>query len=191
MHDGRIRFGLSAIRNVGEGAVEKIIEARQDAPFESFLDFVNRVDPSALNKRAVESLIKAGAFDGVGEPRKGLMLVHEQILDAVLERRRNEEMGQYSLFAGGEEASSTESFEIPEVNWSQKIRLAFEKEMLGLYVSDHPLLTVGTSLEAVTTAAIADLPDQDDKARATIGGNRRLHNPTLDEEGRPDDLLPA
>ncbi len=170
VHDGRIRFGLSAIRNVGEGAVEKIIEARQDAPFESFLDFVNRVDPSALNKRAVESLIKAGAFDGVGEPRKGLMLVHEQILDAVLERRRNEEMGQYSLFAGGEEASSTESFEIPEVNWSQKIRLAFEKEMLGLYVSDHPLLTVGTSLEAVTTAAIADLPDQDDKARATIGG---------------------
>lgn len=170
VHEGRIRFGLSAIRNVGEGAVEKIVEARADGPFESFLDFVNRVDPGALNKRAVESLIKAGAFDGLGEPRKGLMLVHERILDATLERRRNEEMGQYSLFAGGEEESSTETFEIPDQNWPQKIRLSFEKEMLGLYVSDHPLLTVGSSLVAATTVAIPDLPDQPDKARATIGG---------------------
>jgi DNA polymerase-3 subunit alpha len=170
VHQGRIRFGLSAIRNVGEAVVEKIVEARQDAPFESFLDFVNRVDPSALNKRAIESLIKAGAFDGVGQPRKGLMLVHEQILEATLERRRNEEMGQYSLFAEAGDDKSSPTFDVPDQRWDQKIRLGFEKEMLGLYVSDHPLLAVGPSLEAATTVALADLADHPDKSKATIGG---------------------
>ncbi|REK19712.1 MAG: DNA polymerase III subunit alpha [Actinobacteria bacterium] len=170
VRDGRIRFGLSAIRNVGEAAVEKIVEARGEGPFESFVDFVNRVDPSALNKRAVESLIKAGAFDGLGEPRKGLMLVHEIILDTILERRRNEDMGQFSLFADGGSEASTGSFEIPDQQWAQKIRLGFEKEMLGLYVSDHPLLAVGPSLVASTTVGLPDLPDQPDKAKATIGG---------------------
>ncbi len=170
VHDGRIRFGLSAIRNVGEGAVEKIIDARGEGLFTSFLDFVNRVDPAALNKRSVESLIKAGAFDGLGNSRKGLMLVHEQVLDATLERRRNEEMGQYSLFAEGSGTTETEKFEIPDQTWPQKIRLGFEKEMLGLYVSDHPLLTVGSSLVAATTCAITDLGEQPDKSRATIGG---------------------
>ncbi len=170
VHEGRIRFGLSAIRNVGEGAVEKIVEARGDGPFESFIDFVNRVDPSALNKRTVESLIKAGAFDGLGAPRKGLNLMHEQILDATLERRRNEDMGQFSLFAGGDDQQASENFAIPDQQWPQKIRLAFEKEMLGLYVSDHPLLTVGSSLVASTTMAIVDLLDYEDKARGTIGG---------------------
>ncbi|MDH3189563.1 MAG: DNA polymerase III subunit alpha, partial [Acidimicrobiia bacterium] len=170
VHEGRIRFGLSAVRNVGEGVVEKIVEARQDGPFTSFVDFVNRVDASALNKRTVESLIKAGAFDGNGETRKGLNLMHEQILETTLERRRNEDMGQFSLFGGGDEANETENFEIPDLQWPQKIRLAFEKEMLGLYVSDHPLLTVGSSLVAAATVAIDELPEQPDKTRATIGG---------------------
>ncbi|HSM46037.1 MAG TPA: DNA polymerase III subunit alpha, partial [Acidimicrobiia bacterium] len=133
VRDGRIRFGLSAVRNVGEGVVEKIAEARQDEPFASFLDFVNRVDVSALNKRTVESLIKAGAFDALGHTRKGLTLMHELILDTTLVRRRNEEMGQYSLFSGEAETASEESFEISEQEWDQKIKLSFEKEMLGLY----------------------------------------------------------
>ncbi|HEY7822286.1 MAG TPA: DNA polymerase III subunit alpha, partial [Acidimicrobiia bacterium] len=138
VRDGRIRFGLSAVRNVGEGVVEKIAEAREDGPFESFLDFVDRVDISALNRRTVESLIKAGAFDAMGHSRKGLTLMHELILDTTLERRRNEEMGQYSLFAGEETGGEEKDFEIPSEEWAQKTKLAFEKEMLGLYVSDHP-----------------------------------------------------
>ncbi|MGD2044274.1 MAG: DNA polymerase III subunit alpha, partial [Acidimicrobiia bacterium] len=171
VHDGRIRFGLSAVRNVGEGVVEKIAEARaEDGPFESFLDFVNRVDVSALNKRTVESLIKAGAFDAMGHSRKGLTLMHELILDATLERRRNEEMGQYSLFAGEGESGQQESFDIPGDEWSQKIKLAFEKEMLGLYVSDHPLLSVGPSLAASTTTTISELHDMTDRASITVGG---------------------
>jgi len=170
VRDGRIRFGLSAVRNVGEAVVEKIVEARSDQPFESFQDFVDRVDVSALNKRTVESLIKAGAFDGLGHPRKGLTLVYEQVLDATLERRRNEDMGQFSLFAGDSEAVSQGSIDIPDLVWPQKIRLAFEKEMLGLYVSDHPLLSVGQALAAATTTTISQLEELTDRANITVGG---------------------
>ncbi len=168
--DSRIRFGLSAVRNVGEGVVEKIVEARSDASFESFLDFVNRVDTSALNKRTVESLIKAGAFDATGETRKGLTLMHEQVLDNVLERRRNEDMGQFSLFAGDESIDDGTEIEIPKTSWNQKIRLSFEKEMLGLYVSDHPLLSVGPALSAATTTSISELEELTDRASLNIGG---------------------
>ena len=170
VHDGRIRFGLSAIRNVGEGVVEKVAEARSGEPFASFLDFVNRVDLSALNKRTVESLIKAGAFDALGHSRKGLTLMHELVLDATVERRRNEEMGQYSLFSGETEVGPQENFEIPAQEWAQKTKLAFEKEMLGLYVSDHPLLSVGSALGAATTTTIADLNDMTDRSPVTLGG---------------------
>jgi DNA polymerase-3 subunit alpha len=170
VRDGRIRFGLSAVRNVGEGVVDKIAESRVDGPYESFLDFVNRVDVSALNKRTVESLIKAGAFDALGHSRKGLTLMHELILDSTLERRRNEEMGQYSLFAGDDAATEDRDFDIPNDEWSQKIKLAFEKEMLGLYVSDHPLLSVGASLAAATTITISELEELSDRSSVTVGG---------------------
>ena len=168
--DGRIRFGLSAVRNVGEGVVEKVVEARADGPFDSFHDFVDRVDVSALNKRTVESLIKAGAFDATGYPRKGLTVVYEQILDGTLERRRNEDMGQFSLFAGEPGEVSHGRIEVPDLIWPQKIKLAFEKEMLGLYVSDHPLLSVGQSLAAATTTTISQLDELADKTSVTVGG---------------------
>jgi DNA polymerase-3 subunit alpha len=170
VREGRIRFGLSAVRNVGEGVVEKITEARGDGPFESFHDFVDRVDVSALNKRTVESLIKAGAFDAMGYPRKGLTVVYEQILDGTLERRRNEDMGQFSLFAGEPGAVTHGRIDIPDLAWPQKIRLAFEKEMLGLYVSDHPLLSVGQALAAATTTTVSQLQELADKASVTVGG---------------------
>ena len=170
VRDGRIRFGLSAVRNVGEGVVEKIAEARADGPFESFLDFVDRVDVSALNRRTLESLIKAGAFDAMGHSRKGLTLMHELILDTTLERRRNEEMGQYSLFAGEDTGGEEKDFEIPGEEWAQKTKLAFEKEMLGLYVSDHPLLSVGASLTAATTSTISELAELNDRTSVAVGG---------------------
>ncbi len=170
VHEGRIRFGLSAVRNVGVGVVEKIVEARADGSIESFVDFVNRVDISALNKRTVESLSKAGAFDAMGHTRKGLTLMHEVILDSTLERRRNEEMGQYSLFAEGGSDGSEQDFTIPEDEWAQKTKLAFEKEMLGLYVSDHPLLSVGASLAAATSSTIPELDALSDRTPVTVGG---------------------
>jgi len=171
VRDGAITFGLSAIRNVGEGVVEKILEARhQDGLFESFQDFVNRVDASALNKRTIESLIKAGAFDSVAPVRRGLLLVYEQILDAALNRRRNEDMGQYSLFGAESGGEETERIAIPELSWDKRTRLAFEKEMLGLYVSDHPLFGVEHALRQAVTTSIPALAEQSDGSSATIGG---------------------
>ncbi len=170
VHDGRIRFGLSAVRNVGVGMVEKIIDARDEGRIESFDDFVDRVDLGVLNKRTIESLIKAGAFDALGHSRKGLTLMHEIILDNTVERRRNEEAGQFSLFSADDSGGVDEHYDIPADEWSQKIKLAFEKEMLGLYVSDHPLLSVGASLAAATNATIADLHEMTDRSTVTIGG---------------------
>ncbi len=170
VRDGRIRFGLSAIRNVGEGVVEHILQARRDGPFQDFADFIERVDPIALNKRTVESLVKAGAFDGLGHPRKGLFLVYESMLDATLERRRNEDMGQFSLFADNADVSGEGSVEVPATEWRQKVKLGFEKEMLGLYISDHPLLGARTTLAAVAPTSIADLADMADRSQVSLGG---------------------
>jgi len=167
--DGKIRFGLSAVRNVGEGVVEKIIAARQEAPFVDFSDFANRVDMLALNKRTVESLVKAGAFDGIGHSRKSLFLAFEEILEGTIERRRNEDLGQFSLFGADAAEVAPVPVELARDEWSPKVRLGFEKEMLGLYVSDHPLLMVGSALvaEASPISSLVELPD---RSAATIGG---------------------
>ena len=170
VRSGRIRFGLSAVRNVGEGVVEKIVEAREEGSFTSFQDFVDRVDMSALNKRTIESLVKAGGFDSMGAPRKGLTLIFEQVLDATVERRRNEEIGQFSLFAGDVDAVAESQVDIPALEWPKKIQLAFEKEMLGLYVSDHPLLGAGPSLAAATSYSIGELGELTDRTALTVGG---------------------
>ncbi len=168
---GAIPFGLSAIRNVGEGVVGLITQERKkNGDFESFQEFLDRVDMGVLNKRTVESLIKAGAFDTTGAPRKGLMAVHEQMLEAVVARRRAEEMGQYSLFGSDEPSVRSGAVEIPEIEWDQRTKLAFEKEMLGLYISDHPLLGVAASLRSLVSTAIPGLYEQPDKAEVTVGG---------------------
>lgn len=169
--DGKIRFGLSAIRNVGEGVVGKIIDQRAaGGPFSDFGDFVDRVDLDVLNKRTVESLVKAGAFDGFGLARKGLVLRHEEIIDAVIVRRRNEEMGQFSLFGGDAPEMSDVSYEIGEDEWTSKVKLAFEKEMLGLYISDHPLLAASSALRSAGTVPVPALWDTGDGAAVTVGG---------------------
>ena len=150
--DRRIVFGLAAVRNVGEGLVERIVAERDaNGPFVDFYDFCQRVDPMVLNKRTVESLVKAGAFDSLGHPRQGLCLVFEEIVDRTLERRREEQAGISTLFSiarGVRRARRRHRprcgygdvrVPIPDTEFAKTQRLAFEKEMLGLYVSDHPL----------------------------------------------------
>ena len=169
--DGAIPFGLSAIRNVGEGVVELITEERKkNGTFESFQDFIERVDLSVLNKRTVESLIKAGAFDATGAPRKGLMAVYEQMIDAVVTRRRAEDMGQFSLFGSEETSTHPGAVEIPDFEWDKKIKLQFEKEMLGLYVSDHPLFGLEAALKTLATTSIPGLQEHGDGTSASIAG---------------------
>lgn len=170
----RIYFGLSAVRNVGEGLVALIVSEREEnGPYVDFYDFCQRVDSSVLNKRTVESLIKAGAFDDMGHPRRGLLTVFEQIVDYTLQRRRERDMGIMTLFGGGDEDDPSGDFErtaIPDLEFDKRTRLSNEKEMLGLYVSDHPLLGAEAALARKTESRLSDLPDLDDGTMTAIGG---------------------
>jgi DNA polymerase III subunit alpha len=178
---GTIPFGLSAVRNVGEGLVALIIAEREEnGPFVDFYDFCERVDPQVLNKRTVESLVKAGAFDCVGHPRKGLLQVFDQIVDRTLARRREREQGVMSLFGDlGDSDAAAPTFDekvaIPAVEFDKMERLAFEKEMLGLYVSDHPLMGAEHVLKRRTDCSITELREG--------GGGPVAYQPSEDGRG--------
>jgi DNA polymerase-3 subunit alpha len=171
-----IRFGLSAVRNVGEGVVAMIVAARAEGgPFRDFYDFCGRVDPSALNKRTIESLIKAGGFDSLGHPRQGLLHVFETVVDQTVSRRREREAGIMSLFSDGttdgEDAPGLSGrVKIPESEFDRKTRLDFEKEMLGLYVSDHPLLGTERVLRRHVDCTLAEFRDSREGELRTVGG---------------------
>ena len=169
-----IRFGLAAIRNVGEGVVASIKSARESkGAFTSFGDFLAKVDAQVCNKKTIESLIKAGAFDDLGHHRKSLVAVHLTAIDAVIESKRAEAIGQFDLFGdeGGSQMSGLE-IEIPEGEWDKATLLSFEREMLGLYVSDHPLLGVEHILRSNTDMSISALLDDGgvQEGFVTIGG---------------------
>ena len=156
-----IRFGLAAIRNVGEGVVASIKSGRDaKGRYQSFGDFLAKVDAQVCNKKTIESLIKAGAFDSLGHTRKGLMAVYLEAIDSVIETKRAEAIGQFDLF-GGESATSVSSvaLDIPSGEWEKAMLLSYEREMLGLYVSDHPLLGVEHVLRAGTDLSISELLD--------------------------------
>jgi DNA polymerase-3 subunit alpha len=156
-----IRFGLGAVRNVGGGVVESIVRARREqGEFTDFYDFLRKVDAVVCNKRTVESLIKAGAFDSLGHPRKGLLAVHADAIDSYLDVKRNEAVGQFDLFGGAFEemgGAAIAAPAIPEGDWDKPDRLSFEREMLGLYVSDHPLRGVEHVLAGTADHAIPAL----------------------------------
>jgi DNA polymerase-3 subunit alpha len=140
-----IRFGLGAVRNVGHNVIESIVRTRRDkGAFTSFTDFMEKVELVCCNKRTVESLIKAGAFDSFGQPRRALLDVHEAACGAVVTLKRQEAQGQYDLFGGGDtpaapDTSPLAQLRIGDEEWPRKILLAHERDMLGLYVSAHPL----------------------------------------------------
>jgi DNA polymerase III subunit alpha len=184
-----IRFGLAAVRNVGEGLVRHIVDERDaNGPFPDFYDFCNRVDMAVLNKRTIEAIIKGGGFDSMGHPRRGLLDVYEAIIDRTTARRREADRGVMSLFGGGEEETpGVVTFDdsrvpVPTHEWEKMMRLGFEKEMLGLYVSDHPLLGAQASLRRQVDCSISELlenptapiagatPGRDGAYIKTIGG---------------------
>jgi DNA polymerase III subunit alpha len=153
-----VRFGLAAIRNVGVNVVEAIVATRKSkGDFTSFADFLRKVPVVVCNKRLIDSLIKGGAFDSFGQPRKGLALIHEQAVDSVIDLKRKEAMGQDSLFEGDEQAEAAFEVAVPDTEWDKKTRLNFEREMLGLYVSDHPLLGVEHIISRDTDVSVAEL----------------------------------
>jgi DNA polymerase-3 subunit alpha len=172
---GAIPFGLSAVRNVGEGLVERIVAERTaNGPFADFYDFCARVDPVVLNKRTVESLIKGGAFDSLGHPRQALCLVSEQVIERTLARRREKEQGVMSLFGDvGAEDAGFDDAKVPigDQEFDKTARLAFEKEMLGLYISDHPLLGVEAALARHTDTTVTELRDAVASGTLPAGGS--------------------
>jgi DNA polymerase-3 subunit alpha len=185
---GEILFGLSAIRNVGESVVAKITDARDaDGPFKDIQDFLDRVDVTALNRRTLESLTKAGGFDSLGYSRKGLLMVLEGMLESTIGRRRKEEAGQFSLFgSGGDSDVETQGvLVIPEDEWGKKVKLQFEKEMLGLYISDHPLFGVEGALRALVTSDIAGLERFNDRDDCVVGGVVNGIQRKMTKAGRP------
>lgn len=172
-----IRFGLSAVRNVGEGVIEAIISEREHGgQFKSIYDFCRRVDMGSLNKRTIESLIKGGAFDSCKVSRKQLLQTYERAVDLGVQSQKDKAAGQFTIFdlgdGGGADTpaevhdpidETVPEFEKPEL-------LAYEKEMLGLYVSDHPLLGLAEALASQTEFSTSELKEQKDGTIGWIGG---------------------
>ena len=172
-----IRFGLTAIRNVGENVVASIVANRNTSGrYESFGDFLAKVDANVCNKKTIESLIKGGAFDSLNHPRKGLTLIYLEAIDSVMEAKRAESIGQFDLFGSGAAPGSSMitnvEIEIPNQEWEKALLLSYEREMLGLYVSDHPLLGVEHLLRSSTDMPISQVNDESvgHEQIVTIGG---------------------
>lgn len=172
-----IRFGLTAIRNVGSSVVGQIIETRQQrGRYTDFADFMSKVPPQVCNKRLVESLVKAGAFDSLGHQRRALVTIHESAVDQYVDIKRNEAIGQDSLFGGmdDDESGFGIAIAIPDIpEWDKQTLLAHERDMLGLYVSDHPLLGLEHVLAGEADCTIGTLladEERPDGATVTICG---------------------
>jgi len=174
-----IRFGLAAVRNVGHNVVDAIVRCRQAAPYADFHDFLAKVDAVACNKKTIESLIKAGAFDSMGHPRRGLLAIHADAIDAYADLKRNEAIGQFDLFGdafgdgGSGPAVGGMTAPIPQVEWDKRDLLSFEREMLGLYVSDHPLFGLEGVLAKAADTNISTLSEEGavpDGAIVTLAG---------------------
>ncbi len=183
-----IRFGLTAIRNVGENVVASIIANRnQKGRYQSFGDFLAKVDSHVCNKKTIESLIKAGAFDTLGHTRKGLMMVFLEALDAVSEAKRAESIGQFDLFSSANATSSVNgvALDIPDSEWEKMILLGYEREMLGLYVSDHPLLGVEHVLRSVADYSISQISEVGHDQIITISGLITQIQRKVSKQGNP------
>ena len=172
-----IRYGLAAVRNVGVEVVESIKKTRKErGAFTSFSDYLDKIELAACNKRITESLIKAGAFDSLEHPRKGLMLIQEDAVDSVLATKKAADKGQFDLFAGfgGEDGTDNSAFtiEVPDDEWDRKHKLALEREMLGLYVSGHPLDGFEEAIDAQTDTQLTTIlsGEMRNGAEVTIGG---------------------
>jgi DNA polymerase-3 subunit alpha len=172
-----IRFGLSAVRNVGSNVVDAIVAARTArGKFTDFVDFLDKVPALVCNKRLIESLAKAGAFDSLGHRRRALVAVHEEAVDQYVDVKRNEAMGQDSLFGGLDDVAGFSGLTVvvPQLaEWDKQTLLGFEREMLGLYVSDHPLLGIEHILAAASDCTVGSLLTEDDRADGStvcVGG---------------------
>jgi DNA polymerase III subunit alpha len=185
---GKIRFGLNAVKNVGDPAARAIIAAREEGgPFESLWDFTERVDPQAANKRALESLIKCGALDSTGATRRGMLECLEQALSWGGRSQADKIAGQGSIFDLGDEVETAPKHhpEIPAHEFEKNELLRLEKETLGLYVSEHPLNAVRDQLRRKTEASLGELERRRDGEIVTVGGIVSAIKQVTTKKGEP------
>ncbi len=171
----KIRFGLNAVKNVGEAAAQAIVAGREaEGPFVSLWDFTERVDPQLVNKRALESLVKAGALDSTSGSRQGMLGVLEHALSYGQTKQADRASGQASIFDDLQDAAdapkATSHPEIPSAEFEKAELLRLEKEALGLYVSEHPLHAIRDQLRRKTDSRVADLERHRDGDVVTVGG---------------------
>lgn len=187
--DAEILFGLSAIRNVGSSAVDQIVKTRQQGgPFKSFADFCRRVPSPVLNRKTIESLVKAGSFDAIEPDRGRLIQSFEHFLKIAQIQKKDAEEGQFTLFGGSnvlDQDLTGESCRMEEEPLSPKKILAYEKEMLGVYVSDHPLREWKAQITETAEIEIAQLTPDMDRARVTIGGIVTKTEKRFNKDGKP------
>jgi DNA polymerase-3 subunit alpha len=186
-----IRYGLGAVRNVGANVVGSLINSRGDkGKFTDFSDYLNKIEIGPCNKKVTESLIKAGAFDSLGHPRKGLFLVHTDAVDSVLGTKKAEAIGQFDLFGGDDGTGTGDSvftIKVPDDEWEDKHKLALEREMLGLYVSGHPLNRVAHLLAAQVDTVIPAILNGDvpNDSQVRVGGILASVNRRVNKNGMP------
>lgn len=169
-----IRFGLGAIRNVGANVVDAIVSTREKEPYVSFYDYLAKVPSHAANRRTIESLIKAGAFDSFGDSRRALLEIHEEAVEQAVGTKKREAHGEVafdfdSLWGEEEQVQQVP----PRPEWGRKEKLAFEREMLGLYVSDHPLAGLELALAKHSSTSISELllsEELNDGDQVTVAG---------------------
>lgn len=184
-----IRFGLGAVRNVGANVVASLINTRTEkGKYTDFSDYLNKVDITACNKKVTESLVKAGAFDSLGHSRKGLFLIHTDAVESVLGTKKAEAMGQFDLFGGADTATdSVFAIKVPDDEWEDKHKLALEREMLGLYVSGHPLNGIAHLLAAQVDTQIPAILNGDvaNDSQVRVGGILASVNRRVNKNGMP------
>lgn len=170
-----IRFGLAAVKNVGEAAIDSIISAREKGKFISFMDFLSHADLRKINKRVIESLIKCGSFDSLGYKRRQLMQYYEGAVEEAQRKQKEIQSSQVNFFeqlaTSSGNINGASSYEIPDLpEWDQKELLSIEKEALGFYITSHPLLRFADRLKLVTNSNSSNLSAKKDKETVTIAG---------------------
>ncbi len=189
VHDNKIRFGLAAVKNVGESALESIIEEREkNGTYTTLADFCNRVDSRKVNNRVIESLIKSGSFDSMEGERSQLMEILPQAMEQAKAVQRDRQSGQMSLFSVAKQDSRPDLSEIPLPDisaWDEREKLMYEKETVGFYITGHPLHKALDEIRTITDSDIANLKKCTDGQGIRIGGLIRSCKQLKSKQGKP------